>query len=44
MSKVFRVIGIIIICGLLFVKLPALALEIILGLEMASIAAFLVLV
>ena len=43
MSKVFRVIGIIIVCGLLFVKLPALALEIILGLEMASIAVLLVL-
>ena len=43
MSKVFRVIGIIIVCGLLFVKLPALALEIILRLEMTSIAAFLVL-
>ncbi len=43
MSKGLRVIGIIIVCVLLFVKLPALVLEIILGLEMASIAALLIL-
>jgi len=41
MSNASRIIGIIIVFALLFVKLPSLALEIILGLEMASIVALL---